>query len=174
MITQVCNNISSLCNEITALAELENFDDKWGCKYPEIAMSLRDCRANLSTYFKYPQGVSAIVYTTNVIEGFNHQHRKVTKNNGIFPTDDSLSKTLYLTKLNYKLLDILMTTLKPYNNSTLNSLKDEYKTISTIVDEMLSETEKFKEMVYDQKEIIKLTHLEQLSRVDDSRYFQSI
>ena len=83
-------------DEQTALAELENFDEKWGNKYPKIAISWRDNWANLSTYFKYPQEVRTLIYTTNAIEGFNRQLRKVTKNKGVFPTDDSLLKMLYL------------------------------------------------------------------------------
>lgn len=83
-------------DEQTALAELENFDKKWGNKYPKIAISWRDNWANLSTYFKYPQEVRTLIYTTNAIEGFNRQLRKVTKNKGVFPTDDSLLKMLYL------------------------------------------------------------------------------
>ena len=52
--------------------------------------------ANLSTYFKYPQEVRKLIYTTNAIEGFNRQLRKVTKSKSVFPTDDSLLKMLYL------------------------------------------------------------------------------
>ncbi|MGO5096823.1 transposase, partial [Agathobaculum sp. LCP25S3_E8] len=51
---------------------------------------------NLSTYFKYPQEVRRLIYTTNAIEGFNRQLRKVTKAKSVFPTDDSLLKMLYL------------------------------------------------------------------------------
>ena len=83
-------------DEQTALSELENFDEKWGTKYPKIAISWRDNWANLSTYFKYPQEARTLIYTTNAIEGFNRQLRKVTKNKGVFPTDDSLLKMLYL------------------------------------------------------------------------------
>ena len=83
-------------DEQTALSELENFDEKWGNKYPKIAISWRDNWADLSTYFKYPQEVRTLIYTTNAIEGFNRQLRKVTKNKGVFPTDDSLLKMLYL------------------------------------------------------------------------------
>ena len=83
-------------DEQTALSELENFDEKWGNKYPKIAISWRDNWANLSTYFEYPQEVRTLIYTTNAIEGFNRQLRKVTKNKGVFPTDDSLLKMLYL------------------------------------------------------------------------------
>lgn len=83
-------------DEQTALSELDHFDEKWGGKYPKIAISWRANWANLSTYFKYPQEVRTLIYTTNTIEGFNRQLRKVTKNKGVFPTDDSLLKMLYL------------------------------------------------------------------------------
>jgi len=47
-------------------------------------------------YFKYPQEVRRLIYTTNTIEGFNRELRKVTKSKSVFPTDDSLLKMLYL------------------------------------------------------------------------------
>ena len=83
-------------DEQTALSELDNFDKKWSSKYPKIAISWRANWANLSTYFKYPEAVRTLIYTTNAIEGFNRQLRKVTKNKSVFPTDDSLLKMLYL------------------------------------------------------------------------------
>lgn len=83
-------------DETTALSELDSFDEKWSNKYPKIAISWRNNWTNLSTYFKYPEAVRRLIYTTNTIEGFNRQLRKVTKNKGVFPTDDSLIKMLYL------------------------------------------------------------------------------
>lgn len=83
-------------DEQTALYELDNFEEKWGAKYPKIAVSWRTNWANLSTYFKYPEEVRKLIYTTNAIEGFNRQLRKVTKSKSVFPTDDSLLKMLYL------------------------------------------------------------------------------
>lgn len=65
--------------EEIALSELDAFDEKWSGKYPKIAKSWRDNWANLSTYFKYPDAVRRLIYTTNTIEGFNRQLRKVTK-----------------------------------------------------------------------------------------------
>lgn len=82
--------------EDTALVELDLFDEKWGGRYPKIAKSWKDNWANLSTYFKYPEAVRRLIYTTNAIEGFNRQLRKVTKSKTVFPTDDSLLKMLYL------------------------------------------------------------------------------
>ena len=83
-------------DEDTALQELDRFDEIWGGKYPKLADNWRDKWVHLSTYFKYPQAVRTLIYTTNTIEGFNRQLRKVTKNKGVFPTDDSLFKMLYL------------------------------------------------------------------------------
>jgi len=83
-------------DEQAALFSLDAFEQKWNGKYPKIAVSWRNNWVNLSTYFKYPKEVRTLIYTTNSIEGFNRQLRKVTKNKGGFPTDDSLFKMLYL------------------------------------------------------------------------------
>ena len=56
----------------------------------------KDNWANLSTYFKYPEAVRRLIYTTNTMEGFNRQLRKVTKSKTVFPSDNSLLKMLYL------------------------------------------------------------------------------
>lgn len=83
-------------DEETALRQLDELESIWGKKYPKIAESWRRNWANLSAYFKYPQEVRTLIYTTNAIEGFNRQLRKVTKSKSVFPTDDSLLKMLYL------------------------------------------------------------------------------
>ena len=83
-------------DEQSALAALDTFSERWDKKYPKISQSWRDKWANLSTYFKFPQEVRRLIYTTNAIEGFNRQLRKVTKSKSVFPTDDSLFKMLYL------------------------------------------------------------------------------
>ena len=83
-------------DEPTALDALDTFAERWDKKYPKISQSWRDNWPNLSTYFKYPQEVRRLIYTTNAIEGFNRQLRKVTKAKSVFPTDDSLLKMLYL------------------------------------------------------------------------------
>ena len=83
-------------DEPSALGALDDFDAKWSAKYPKIAMSWRSNWANLATYFKYPQEVRTLIYTTNAIENFNRGLRKVTKSKSVFPTDDALLKMLYL------------------------------------------------------------------------------
>ncbi|MGB6128109.1 MAG: IS256 family transposase [Psychrilyobacter sp.] len=85
--------------EDIALFELDNFEEKWKKKYPQIAISWKSNWVNLSTYFKYPQEIRTLIYTTNTIEGFNRQLRKTSKSRTIFPTDDSLFKLLYLTTM---------------------------------------------------------------------------
>lgn len=82
-------------NEETALYQLDSFEEKWR-KYPKIAASWKEHWPTLSTYFKYPQEVRTLIYTTNQIENFNRQMRQVTKSKPVFPTDDSLMKILYL------------------------------------------------------------------------------
>ena len=83
-------------DEAAALEELESFGEKWNSKYPKIYKSWSEHWATLSTYFKYPNEVRKLIYTTNAIEGFNRQLRKVTKSRTVFPSDDSLLKMLYL------------------------------------------------------------------------------
>jgi putative transposase len=83
-------------DEPSALEALEIFAQRWDKKYPKISASWQDNWPNLSTYFKFPQEVRRLIYTTNAIEGFNRQLRKVTKAKSVFPTDDSLLKMLYL------------------------------------------------------------------------------
>ena len=83
-------------DETAALDALDTFSEHWDKKYPKISQSWRDNWPNLSTYFKYPKEVRRLIYTTNTIEGFNRQLRKVTKAKSVFPTDDSLLKMLYL------------------------------------------------------------------------------
>ena len=82
--------------EQLAVDALDELDEKWGKKYPSSIMSWRNNWPQLSTYFKYPPEIRKIIYTTNSIENFNRQLRKVTKSGTIFPTDDALFKILYL------------------------------------------------------------------------------
>ena len=78
------------------LSNLDIFEEKWCKKYPMCVKSWRNNWAELATYFKYPEGIRKLIYTTNSIENFNRQLRKVTKNKTIFPSDYALQKSLYL------------------------------------------------------------------------------
>ena len=82
--------------EDLALTNLGVFEEKWSKKYPMCVSSWKNNWAELSTYFKYPEGIRKLIYTTNAMENFNRQLRKVTKNKTIFPNDYALQKSLYL------------------------------------------------------------------------------
>ena len=75
--------------EDLSLTALEDLEEKWGKKYPASIGSWRNNWTQLSTYFKYPSEIRKLIYTTNSIENFNRQLRKVTKSKTIFPTDDT-------------------------------------------------------------------------------------
>jgi transposase-like protein len=83
-------------NEQVALDELEKLKDKWGKKYPMVITSWQTNWSKLATYFKYPAGIRKLIYTTNTIEGYHRQIRKVTKNKGVFTSDMALLKLIYL------------------------------------------------------------------------------
>ena len=75
---------------------LMEFEAAWGKRYPVCIKSLKDNWNELTSFFSYPVELRKIIYTTNSIEGFNRQLRKVTKTRTVFPTDDALFKMLYL------------------------------------------------------------------------------
>jgi putative transposase len=83
-------------SEEKALEELDRFEEKWGKKYPLAIKSWRSNWPELATFFRYPAEIRKIIYTTNIIESYHRQLRKVTKPKSVFPTDDSLLKILYL------------------------------------------------------------------------------
>ena len=70
--------------EENALSELALLEEKWD---------------ELSTYFKYPEHIRTLIYTTNAMESYNRMLRKVTKSKSVFPSDDSLHKSLYLSTM---------------------------------------------------------------------------
>lgn len=82
--------------EEAALVALDDLEDAWGGKYPAAIKSWRTHWDELSTMFKYPDEIRRIIYTTNAIENFNRQLRKVTKTKAAFVSDDALLKQLYL------------------------------------------------------------------------------
>jgi|SRR5690554_44689 len=74
----------------------EMFKEKWGKKHPIIVRSWERNWLELTAYFKYPYPIRRIIYTTNVIEGYHRQLRKVTKTKTSYPTDEALKKIIYL------------------------------------------------------------------------------
>ena len=87
-------------SEEAALDALYEVKDKWGNQYPYALKSWETNWDVLSTFFKYPDEIRKIIYTTNIIEGLHRQFRKVTKSKSVFPSDAALEKMLYLATKN--------------------------------------------------------------------------
>lgn len=79
-----------------AETKLLELDEKWGKKYPVVLKSWQNNWDNLSAYFQYPAEIRKIIYTTNAVEGFHRQVRKITKTKGSFSSNQALEKLLYL------------------------------------------------------------------------------
>jgi transposase-like protein len=75
---------------------LARFDEQWSKKYPYIMKSWLDNWDKLSQMFEFPDAIRKMIYTTNIIESFNSQLRKVTKTKRVFTNDQALMKLLYL------------------------------------------------------------------------------
>lgn len=72
------------------------FRDKWGARYQAVVASWERNWDRLTQYFKYPAEVRKIIYTTNMVEGYHRQIRKVTKTKGAFPTEMAVLKVVFL------------------------------------------------------------------------------
>lgn len=115
-------------NEEEALDNLGELESKWGDKYPHAIKSWESSWDVLSPFFKYPQEIRTIMYTTNIIEGFHRQLRKVTKTKTMFPSDQALEKILYLASQNtikkwtqrYKNWDLIINQLSIFFEERVN------------------------------------------------------
>ncbi len=83
-----------------AETNLETLEQSWGKKYPVVLSSWQRNWDKLTTYFKYPADIRRMIYTTNTIEGYHRQIRKVTKTKGAFTSDMALLKLMYLATRN--------------------------------------------------------------------------
>jgi transposase-like protein len=97
-------------SEEIALNELDRMGSNWK-KYSVVLDSWLNKWSDLSSYLQYPYEVRKTIYTTNTLEGFNRQLRKVTKTKTMFPTDDALKKSLYLATI-----DIMKKWTMPQSN----------------------------------------------------------
>jgi putative transposase len=89
-------NIYRAPNKEVAEKHLDELEEKWNKKYPVVISSWRNNWHKLSTYFKYTEDIRRLIYTTNTIEGYHRQIRKVTKTKGAFTNDMALMKLVYL------------------------------------------------------------------------------
>ena len=82
--------------EVEAQQALSAFEQKWDRKYPSISKSWRAHWPELITFLKYPAEIRKAIYTTNAIESVNRSLRKISKNRGVFPNEESLLKLYYM------------------------------------------------------------------------------
>ncbi|UZO82246.1 IS256 family transposase [Aquimarina sp. ERC-38] len=80
--------------------ELLRLEEKWGSKYPVVLNSWQNNWEELSQYFQFSAPIRKMIYTTNAVEGFHRQVRKVTKTKGAFTNDMALLKLVYLATKN--------------------------------------------------------------------------
>lgn len=95
----LCKDLRNIYNAFTlkeAERQLEVFSDKWDNKYPQISQLWLRHWDRVTTFFAYTQEIRRVIYTTNPIESVNRSLRKVTKNRGSFPNEDSVIKLFYL------------------------------------------------------------------------------
>jgi putative transposase len=88
-----------------------SFKEKWGEVYPIPIRQWENNWAELTAYFHYPRDVRRLIYTTNTLESYHRQLRKVTKTKSVFPDENALRKILYLATM-----DILKKWTVPVND----------------------------------------------------------
>lgn len=79
-----------------AEANLVRLSDTWSGKYVVAVRSWETNWEELATFFEFPKEIRRLIYTTNTVEAYNRQLRKVIKNKSSFPTPEAIRKQLYL------------------------------------------------------------------------------
>jgi transposase-like protein len=93
--------IYTAANEDQALEALHVFTEgQWGQKYPNTCAAWERAWEKFTPFLAFPPELRRVIYTTNAIESFNYQMRKITKNRGHFPSDDAAIKLLWLGIMN--------------------------------------------------------------------------
>lgn len=88
--------IYTSATETLAQQALNEFEQKWGEKYPHIGPSWHNNWGRLTVFFDYPPAIRKIIYTTNAIESLNASLQKILKPKKAFPNDEAILKVLYL------------------------------------------------------------------------------
>jgi len=98
-------NVYQAINEEQALKEFDEIKKKWEKQYPHAIKSWEINWNILNSFYKFPQEVRKIIYTTNIIEGVHRQFRKVTKSKSVFPSDKALENLFFSCKEYIKEMD---------------------------------------------------------------------
>ena len=95
-VAQTLKDIYQSNDLVQAEKALNQLDLQWRSKYPSMVKSWLENWERLSQMFDFPDQIRKLIYTTNVIESFNSQLRKVTKSKRVFTNDQALMKLLFL------------------------------------------------------------------------------
>jgi transposase-like protein len=83
-------------NEEDALNKLIELGEQWDKKYPQIRRMWEENWSEITAFLRFPEPVRRLIYTTNAVEGFHRMLRKFTKTKTVFPSEESLKKSIYL------------------------------------------------------------------------------
>jgi putative transposase len=85
-----------------ARQSLDQMEQKWGKQFPLVFKSWNNNWERLTYYFKYPEQIRKLIYTTNTVEGYHRMVRKITKTKGAFASETAVMKLVYLATLNFQ------------------------------------------------------------------------
>ena len=126
-------SVYTALDEETAQLALTEFNDIWGKKYPNIAVSWTTHWSELSTFFKYPDSVRKLIYTTNPIESLNATIKRKTKSKGSFPTIESAFKVLYMAIYQQQ---------EKWNRTSIRNWSEIYPQLSIFFSEIMAKYER--------------------------------
>jgi transposase-like protein len=126
-------SVYTTLDEESAQLALTEFNDIWGKKYPNITVSWTTHWNELSTFFKYPQSVRTLIYTTNPIESLNATIKRKTKSKGSFPTIESAFKVLYMAIYQQQ---------EKWNRTSIRNWSEIYPQLSIFFSEIMAEYER--------------------------------
>ena len=126
-------SVYTALDEESAQLALTEFNDIWGKKYPNITASWTMHWSELSTFYKYPQSVRTLIYTTNPIESLNATIKRKTKSKGSFPTIESAFKVLYMAIYQQQ---------EKWNRTTIRNWSEIYPQLSIFFSEIMAKYER--------------------------------
>ena len=132
----VANDLKSVytaLDEASGQLALTEFNNIWHKKYPNIAMSWTNHWDELSTFFKYPQSIRTLIYTTNPIESLNATIKRKTKSKSSFPTKKSAFRVLYLAIYQQQ---------EKWNKNSIRNWSEIYPQLSIFFSEIMAKYEK--------------------------------
>ena len=126
-------SVYTALDEASGQLALTEFNNIWHKKYPNIAMSWTNHWDELSTFFKYPQSIRTLIYTTNPIESLNATIKRKTKSKSSFPTKKSAFRVLYLAIYQQQ---------EKWNKNSIRNWSEIYPQLSIFFSEIMAKYER--------------------------------